>query len=104
MREWWDRQRKWTSLRLTNQITELAEKYGSLSISHEHEPCYRMVVRVMEWKWEQRNVRYVGSRCGSGGPLLSLCQELARGYFPTHPPTGDDNQEYCAICVFTASS
>ena len=49
-------------------------------------------------------VRYVGSRCGSGGPLLSLCQELARGYFPTHPPTGDDNQEYCAICVFTASS
>ena len=50
MLEWWDRQRKWTSLRLTNQITELAEKYGSLSISHEHEPCYRMVVRVMEWK------------------------------------------------------
>ena len=91
-------------MRLTNQITELAEKYGSLSISHEHEPCYRMVVRVMEWKWEQWNVRYVGSRCGSGGPLLSLCQELARGYFPTHPPTGDDNQEYCAICVFTASS
>ena len=73
--------RQWTSLRLTNQITELAEKYGSLSISHEHEPCYRMVVMVMEWKWEQRNVRYVGSRCGSGGPLLSLCQELARGYF-----------------------
>ena len=47
------------------------------------------VCREQVWKWD---------------PLLSLCQELARGYFPTHPPTGDDNQECCAICVSTASS
>ena len=47
------------------------------------------VCREQVWKW---------------GFSFVFVPRVSKRVFPTHPPTGDDNQECCAICVSTASS